>query len=353
MLALFLVEVFQALAGGLLVAAQVVVGPVRNAPQLPPAVAEGELVLDVGGSPGIEGQLCGFVIPQPQGILLDAQGDQPVLAEVLPVGEPLQVRAGLAEEFTLHLLKFPGTEGEVARGDLIPEGLAHLAHAEGQLFPGGALDVGEVYENALGGFGPQIDGGGGVLGDADLGLEHQVEFADGGEVVLAAVGADHFLVLGHELVHFLKAHGVHVDALPRLAGLDQLVRPLPGAAALAVHQRIGEVAHVAGGDPGGGVHENGGIQTHIVVRFLDEFLHPCLLHVVLEFYAQGAVVPGVGQAAVDFGAGIDVASVLAEVYDHIECFFTVFHVFVPQLYFRSLHPLYSGPGMKSRKIRRC
>ena len=171
--------------------------------------------------------------------------------------------------------------------------------------------------------------------------------------MLAAVGADNFLVLGHEHVHFLKAHGVHVDFLARLAGLDQLVCPLPGAAALAVHQRIGEVAHVAGGDPGGGVHENGGVQTYIVVGLLDEFLHPCLLHVVLEFHAQGAVVPGVGQAAVDFGAGIDVASVFAEVYDHIECFFAVFHVFVPQLYFRSLHPLYPSRRMKSRKIRRC
>jgi len=61
-LALLLVEVFQALAGGLLVASQVVIGPVRNAPQLPPAVAEGELVLNVGGSPGIEGQLRRLVV---------------------------------------------------------------------------------------------------------------------------------------------------------------------------------------------------------------------------------------------------------------------------------------------------
>ncbi len=63
------------------------------------------------------------------------------MAEVLPVGEPLQIGAGLAEELQLHLLELAGTEGEVARGDLVAEGLAHLADAEGQLPAGGALDV--------------------------------------------------------------------------------------------------------------------------------------------------------------------------------------------------------------------
>ena len=49
--------------------AQVVVGTVGNAPQLAPAGAEGELVLDVGGRPGIEGQLRRLVVTQPQVIL--------------------------------------------------------------------------------------------------------------------------------------------------------------------------------------------------------------------------------------------------------------------------------------------
>ena len=74
------------------------------------------------------------------------------------------------------------------------------AHAEGQLAAGGALDVGEVHKNALRRLGTEIAGGGGVLGDTDLGLEHQVELADGGKVVLAAVGADHVLVACDESV---------------------------------------------------------------------------------------------------------------------------------------------------------
>ena len=84
-----------------------------------------------------------------------------------------------------HLLKLPGAEGEVARGDLIAEGLAHLAHAEGQLPAGGALDVLEVDKDALGGFGAEVDGVFCVLGNTLEGLEHQVELADVGPVVLA------------------------------------------------------------------------------------------------------------------------------------------------------------------------
>ena len=143
--------------------------------------------------------------------------------------------------------------------------------------------------------------------------------------MLAAVGADYLVVGGDKGVHLLKAHGVHVHRAACLAGLDQLVRPLPGAAALAVHQGIGEIAHVAGGDPGGGVHQDGGVQAHIVVGLLDELLHPRLFHIVLELHAQGAVVPGVCQTAVDLGPGIHKAPALAQIHDHVQGLFTVLH----------------------------
>ncbi len=63
------IEVLQALAGGLLMAAQVVVGAVGNAPQLAP-VGEREGVLDVGGGAAVEGQLGGLVVAQAQVFLL-------------------------------------------------------------------------------------------------------------------------------------------------------------------------------------------------------------------------------------------------------------------------------------------
>ena len=197
-------------------AAQVVVGAVGNAPQLAP-VGEREGVLDVGGGAAVEGQLGRLVVAQAQIFFLDAKAQQPVLAVVLPVGEPLQVGVGLAEELALHLLKLPGTEGEVARGDLVAERLADLADAEGQLAAGGALDVGKVDEDALRGLGAQIAGGGGILGHADGGLEHQVELADGGEVMLAADGADDLgvVAMNSSISSKVMASDIHALALLR------------------------------------------------------------------------------------------------------------------------------------------
>ena len=141
------VEVGQILAGNVLVLGQVIVGAVRHAPQLTPA--EGEQELEVRGGLGVEAQLLRVMIPQPQILVLQADAQQPVVAEGAPVLEPLQISAGLAEELQLHLLELPDTEDEVAGGDLVAEGLTDLAHAEGQLAPGGALGVDEVGEDAL------------------------------------------------------------------------------------------------------------------------------------------------------------------------------------------------------------
>ena len=63
------------------------------------------------------------------------------MAERAPVVEPLKVGARLAEELELHLLELAHAEDEVARRDLVAEGLADLADAERQLFARGALYV--------------------------------------------------------------------------------------------------------------------------------------------------------------------------------------------------------------------
>ena len=129
------------------------------------------------------------MVSQAQVFLLHMQARQPIAAEGTPVGKPFQVRPRFAEEFQLHLLKLAGAEGEVARGDLVTEGFADLADAEGQLPAGRPLDIVEVNENALGRLRAQIDGVLRVLRDALEGLEHQVELADVGKIMLAAGGA--------------------------------------------------------------------------------------------------------------------------------------------------------------------
>ena len=274
------------------------------------------------------------MIPQPQVLVLQTDAQQPVVAEGAPVPEPLQIGAGLAEKFQLHLLELPDTEDEVAGGDLVAEGLADLAHAEGQLAPGGALGVDEVGEDALRRLRPQIHRVLGVLGDALEGLEHQVELPDVGEIVLAAGGAGDVVFLD-EVLHLLLGEGV--DGLGQLHAvlaapiLNELVRPEPLLALPAVHQRIGEAGQMAAGHPGLGVHEDGGVLPHVVGVLLDKFLPPGLLDVVLQLHAQGAVVPGVGQAAVDLAAGEDDAAVFAEGDDLVHRFFGVFHGEVPPI----------------------
>src|SRR5690606_21775383 len=95
----------------------------------PLAALEAEAVLDVHRAAGVVGQLIRGVLPQPQVLLLDAQVDVPGLAVVDPVLVPLRVGPRLDEELHLHLLELPRAEDEVARRDLVAEGLADLADA--------------------------------------------------------------------------------------------------------------------------------------------------------------------------------------------------------------------------------
>ena len=315
------------LAGGGLMRVQVEVGAAGHAPQLAPA--EGEVELEVGGGVGVMGQLLGVVVAQAQLIVAQAEVEQPLVAEVLPVGEPGQLGAGLAEELQLHLLELTDAEDEVARGDLVAEGLADLADAEGELAAGGPLDGREVHEDALCGLGTEVDGVLRVLGDALEGLEHQVELTDIGEVMLAAGGAGNVVLLD-EVLHLALGEGI--DGLGQLEGglaapiLNELVRAEALVALAAVHQRIGEAAQVAGGDPGLRVHEDGGVKADVIGVLLHELLPPGALDVVLQLDAERAVVPGVGEAAVDLGAGEDEASVLAQSHDPVHGFFGIFHV---------------------------
>ena len=174
-----------------------------------------------------------------------------------------------------------------------------------------------------------------------MGLEHQVELADAGEVLLAAHGAND-VVLGDV--------GLQLGVGPAVAGLgalgevlDELVGAEAGLAGLAVHERVVEAAHVAGGYPYFPVHQDGAVQAGVVRAFLDKLLPPGLLDVVLQLHAQGAVVPGVGQAAVDLAARKNKAAVLAKSHQLIHrelrhC------VFLPHVHVNTLCIIGAKPG---------
>ena len=223
------------------------------------------------------------------------------MAEAPPILEPLQVRAGFAEELQLHLLELPGPEGEVARGDLIAEGFANLAHAEGQLPPGGPEQVVKVHENALSGLRPEVDLCGGVLGDALVGFEHQIKLPDVGEVGFATAGAGDLLLpdVGHQTVVVHRLH-IHVFyAVGSQVIFNELVRPVPHFAGFAVDERVIEGVDVARSHPDLRIHQNGGVLSHVVGALLNKLLPPGPLDVVFQLHTQGTVIPGIGQSAIN------------------------------------------------------
>ena len=124
---------------------------------------------------------------------LHVKAVEPVTAVCSPVIKPFKVSTGLAEEFKLHLLELTYTENEVTGSDFVTEGLTDLCNAEGYLSSCCSLDVSEVYENTLCGFGTKVDFVLAVLSYTLEGLEHKVELTDISEVVCAAIGARNVL----------------------------------------------------------------------------------------------------------------------------------------------------------------
>ena len=137
-------------------------------------------------------------------------------------------------------------------------------------------------------------------------------------------------MLSYEILHFLLAHvsGVYVLACVRGVLLYQLIRAEALLAALAVHERIGEAADVAGGDPCLRIHENGAVKTYVMSVFRYKLTPPCFLNVVFEFYTERTVIPCVCETAVYLRAGENVAAVFTKSYYFIHCLFVVVHVFL-------------------------
>ena len=251
---------------------------------------EAEAVFDVRGALGVVAELVQGVLEEPQVLLAHAQAGVPGHAFLHPVLVPLLVRAGLDEELHLHLLELAGAEDEVARRDLVAEGLADLADAERRLLAGGGEHVAEVDEDALRRLGAQVvqplfagDG-------AEVGLEQAGELLGLGPFAAgAAVGAGDVLeaVLGGAALLFLEFFLEVVRAVALVAGE-------------AFNQRVGEDIDVAGGFPDLAGQDDGGVQAHHVFAAADHGLPPLALDVFLQLRTEGPVVPGRTGATIDF-----------------------------------------------------
>src|SRR5439155_6029675 len=117
-----IVEIGQVLARVLLVALQVVVGAVVDALELLPA--EGELEFEVDRARGVVRELVLGVLALTQHRFGYAEIGVPAVALSKSAVVGAGGLAGVDEVLHLHLLELARTEDEVARRDLVAEGLA-------------------------------------------------------------------------------------------------------------------------------------------------------------------------------------------------------------------------------------
>ena len=289
---------------------QVEIGAVGDPLELAPLrTGESEAVLQVDGALGVVGELLLRVLVEPDVPRIDAQIHVPGPAVVDPVLVPLLVGARLAEELHLHLLELAGAEDEVARGDLVAEGLADLADAEGRLLAGRAHDIDEVDEDALSGLGSQVVQAGLVVDGAEIGLEQAGEGPRLGPRAR---------LTGDRIRHVGEIDGLGVQTLARGVLLDELVGTVAPVGVEGLHERVGERAHVPGGHPCLARQDDRGVQTDDVVAGADHVLPPLAFDVLLELDAERAVVPGRAGPAVDLPAGEDETTPLGQVDDALE-----------------------------------
>ena len=280
-------------------------------------------------------------------LVAHAQGLVPSQAHFLPVLKPLHLRAGLAEELHLHLLKLPHAEDKLAGDNLVTESLTYLGDTEGQLHAPCLLHVQVVDEDALSRLGTQVNLVGGIGKGTHLRGEHQVKLAHVRPVLGARYGI-HDALVQYDLLQFRQVRPLHglgitlmqsvslghvlqhpgiglaelllVESVSEtLLGLGhflvyllvilgdlvfyQIVGAITLLGVLVVYQGIIESVHVATGFPHSGVHEDGRVYAHDVAVEQHHALPPILLDVVLELHAVLAVVIYRRQTIIDIAAG--------------------------------------------------
>ena len=106
---------------------------------------------------------------------------------------------------------------------------------------------------------------------------------------------------------------------------DELVGAMARLAGAAVEQGVREAGDMTCSHPCLRIHDDRGVEADIVGAFLNELLEPRLFDVVFKLNAEGAVVPGVCEAAVYLASGIYIASVFAQGNDLVHSLFAFFH----------------------------
>ena len=242
-------------------------------------------------------------------VIVDALLGQPnhFFQEAMLFGEQLLKDSlpsiGMDKILNLHLGTLAVTQNEVARRNLIAEGLTLLSNPERQVGINRIHHVLEVGENPLGGLGTKVSDGSIVADGTDVGLEHHIKLTDFAPVGLATGGA-----LDPKLLELFGG-----DALGDVGA--KFVSTEAAVAALALYQRIGKGSDVAGGFPGAGVHQNGSVHAIHIVALLHPELPPGGGNFVFQHHAERPKIPGPGHPTIDFRPREDKSAALAKAYN--------------------------------------
>ena len=230
---------------------------VGDAPKLAPA--KGEEVFKVSGGFGVVGELLGFVVPQPEVSSFMPRSWTNLWVYSFQYWNQSRSVPGLQKNSTsicpnsrVRKVKLPGVIS-------LREALPICATPRGP-FAGGALDIGKVDKDAPVRFPYQEDLALGVLGHPLEGFEHQVEFADVGEVGGARSWAFDPSRMKSSICSLVQPSATLPSGV-----FDQLVSAVAGfAVSFAVHQRVGEAAHMARKPPRFPVHQNERYPAYVV-----------------------------------------------------------------------------------------
>ena len=93
---------------------------------------------------------------------------------------------------------------------------------------------------------------------------------------------------------------------------DQVVGTGAGVAGLAVHHGVGKTGDMTGGLPDLGTTDDGGVETDHVLTVTDKRFPPQIFDFTFELRPQWAIVPSVGEPAINVGTGEEEAAALGQ-----------------------------------------
>ena len=248
---------------------EVEVAAVVHALDLLEAERAAEVELDVERGARVVRELLLRVLVEQQPLRVEAERLVPLHALLLPVLEPVHVRARLDEELHLHLLELARAEDEVPGRDLVAERLADLRDAERHLLARRLLDVEEVHVDALRRLRAQVDDRRAVLDRPHERLEHEVELPRLGQRALHAARGT------------LRVGRARRALDLRIVGAKALL------AVAAVDERIGEAGDVAARLPHPRMHQDRRVEPLDVVARADHRVPPAILEFFLSSTPSG------------------------------------------------------------------